>query len=143
MGLAAIPRLEYATGAIAPAASLPPHTQARKEHIHAPEHVVACEPCTAKTKPVGEQLTGGASGRTIRGCLAIRGYASAAGVTLIRQSSNSALHLGWRKYLPSPPPTEIQVREQIGCGSGFEPPRLPFSNRQTRKYPQSTPLTEC
>jgi hypothetical protein len=33
-----------------------------------------------------------ASERTIRGCLAIRGYASAAGVTLIRQSSHSALH---------------------------------------------------
>ena len=42
-----------------------------------------------------------ASGRTIRSCLAIRGYASAAGVTLVRQSSHSALHNSWRKYLPS------------------------------------------
>ena len=50
-----------------------------------------------------------ASGRTIRGCLAIRGYASAAGVTLVRQSFRlcTALFRGG-SISRLPPPTEIQ-----------------------------------
>lgn len=68
---------------------------------------VVCEPRFAPHSKRRENIQSGnkqqerASGRTIRGCLAVRGYASAAVITLVRQSSNSALHVGWRKYLPS------------------------------------------
>jgi hypothetical protein len=50
-----------------------------------------------------------ASGRTIRGCLSVRGYASAAGVTLVRQSFLALrCTIRGRSISRFPPPTEIQ-----------------------------------
>jgi hypothetical protein len=68
------------------------------------------------------------------GCLVIRGYASAAEGTLVRQSSNSALHVVGGSISRHPPPTENKVREPATTGSGFEPHALAFtrSNRGLR-----------
>ena len=69
---------------------------------------VACEPCVRRIHCGGEYIQPGnmqqerASGRNSRGCLAVRGYASAAGVALVGQSFPALrCTVSWRKYLPS------------------------------------------
>jgi len=60
-----------------------------------------------KTIQPGNMQQERASGRTIRGCLSVRGYASAAGVALVRQSFRlcAALFRGG-SISRLPPPTE-------------------------------------
>jgi hypothetical protein len=81
-----------------------------------------CEPCLRLIKcqreqqSVGEQSTGACIGTQFRGCLVIRGYASAAGLTLIRQSFRlcAALFRGG-SISRLPPPTEklLGVHKQL------------------------------
>jgi hypothetical protein len=60
-------------------------------------------------------------------CLLVRGYASAATGTLIRQSSHSALHLFVEEVSPViHHRLKTMVRELAIAADGFEPPHVPL-----------------
>jgi hypothetical protein len=64
--------------------------------------VAAANLALLKNIQSGNMQQESASGRNSRGCLALRGYASAAGVALVRQSFRALrCTVSWKKYLPS------------------------------------------